>query len=324
MHYEPLQSALCELTDTTTLRRLGERIEQAFDGKRHGDLPDLFAVLDELPKLPQSPSGLDCAVVRLGAHEACPPASVRQLEATLRRLGPWRKGPFDVYGVHIDSEWRCDLKWQRVSPHIAPLSGRSVLDVGCGNGYYCLRMLGKGARQVLGLEPSPRFVLQFEALRRLMPPLHANVIPLRLEDLPEGLRGFDTVFSMGVLYHRRSPSEHLRDLYQRLAPGGQLVLETLTLPDGPTDVLVPDGRYANMRNVWAIPSKPKLLDWVTRAGFSSPELVLTATTTSEEQRRTTWMPHYSLAEALQTGDPSHTIEGYPAPRRSVVIANRNV
>ncbi len=58
---------------------------------------------------------------------------------------PWRKGPFSLYGVNIDTEWRSDWKWDRVLPHLSPLKGRLVLDVGCGGGYHMWRMLGEGA-----------------------------------------------------------------------------------------------------------------------------------------------------------------------------------
>jgi tRNA (mo5U34)-methyltransferase len=227
-----------------------------------------------------------------------------------------------VFGIHVDAEWRSDMKWQRVAPHLRPLGGRTVLDVGCGNGYYCLRALGAGAKHVVGLEPSPLFVVQFEALRRLLPPLPAYVLPLTFEELPDGVDRFDTVFSMGVLYHRRSALGHLKQLSTRLVSGGQLVLESLTLPGETVDVLEPDGRYANLRNVWVIPSRATLLTWLTEAGFSEPRVVDTTKTTREEQRSTSWMPHYSLADALAPDDETRTVEGYPAPLRSILVAEK--
>jgi tRNA (mo5U34)-methyltransferase len=322
MHYDPPERTLSELADFATCRRVGEQIASSFNALRHGDLPKLLSALDALPRLPESAPGLAGATVEVGKAGGCTASEAKKLESILRSLGPWRKGPFEVFGIRIDAEWRCDMKWKRVAPHVAPLGGRSVLDVGCGNGYYCLRMLGAGARRVLGLEPNPRFLLQFEALRRLMPPLAAHVLPLRLEDLPADVADFDTVFSMGVLYHRRSAAEHLQELHRRLAPRGQLVLETLTLPQGSSDLLILEDRYANMRNVWAIPSRHKLLDWVHRAGFSNPRIVSTAKTTVEEQRSTPWMPLHSLAQALEEGNGELTVEGHPAPRRSVVVAQR--
>lgn len=322
MHYEPLERALPTTAGHAARAEVRARIDNVFSPHRHGDLPHLLARIGELPNLPRGLLHLDKSAIQVGSPGACPPRVARDLEATLRALGPWRKGPFVVFGIHVDAEWRCDMKWQRVAPHLAPLDGRTVLDVGCGNGYYCLRMLGAGAGLVVGLEPNPRFALQFEALRRLMPPVPASVLPLRLEDLPDGVNQFDTVFSMGVLYHRRSAARHLESLFSRLAAGGQLVLETLTLPEGSGQLLVPRERYANMRNVWAIPAKTTLLQWVRQAGFEAAEIVSTDKTTSEEQRATTWMPGHSLLQALARDDDALTVEGYPAPRRSVVIATK--
>jgi tRNA (mo5U34)-methyltransferase len=175
---------------------------------------------------------------------------------------------------------------------------------------------------VLGVDPNPRFVLQFEALRRLMTPVPAFLLPLRLNQLPPGIGPFDTVFSLGVLYHRRCALLHLGRLRQRLARGGELVLETLTLPDGSAATLVPQGRYAGMRNVWAIPTIATLKAWLRSSRYRNVRVATTATTTSAEQRATDWSTARSLEHALQPGNPRFTIEGHPAPRRTFVVAER--
>ncbi len=146
------------------------------------------------------------------------------------QLHPWRKGPYEICGIPIETEWRSDWKWERLQPHIEPLADRLVLDVGCGNGYHGWRMLGEGARLVIGIDPTQLFVMQFEALRHFLGSQHPlRVLPLGIEDLPANLQGFDTVFSMGVFYHRRSPFAHLAELKGALRKGGELVLETLVI-----------------------------------------------------------------------------------------------
>lgn len=238
----------------------------------------------------------------------------------LMQLAPWRKGPFDVGGVHIDAEWRSDLKWRRVEGVIRPLEGRRVLDVGCGNGYYALRMADAGAAAVLGIDPTLLYVMQFLAViaHRQQPPV--AVLPLRLEELPGSCRAFDTTFSMGVLYHQRSPLEHLRQLRATLRPGGQLVLETIFIPGEESYACTPADRYARMKNVWLLPTLAELTTWLRRSGFGDVEIVDTAVTTVEEQRSTEWMTFDSLADALDPEDPTRTVEGWPAPRRVVAIA----
>ena len=237
-------------------------------------------------------------------------------------LNPWRKGPFQLGSIHIDSEWRSDLKWARVAPAISSLAGRRVLDVGCGNGYYALRMRGAGAAAVFGIDPTLLYIAQFAAVSRYFVPEPVHLLPLRLEELPAGSHRFDTVFSMGVLYHSRSPIEHLRQLRDTLRPGGELVLETLILPGDTAFSRTPTSRYARMRNVWHLPSEAELLTWLGRTGFRDAHVADVTATTIEEQRSTAWMTFDSLAAALDPDDPSRTVEGWPAPLRAVVIARQ--
>ncbi len=243
-----------------------------------------------------------------------------EIRTALQRLAPWRKGPFDLGDVHIDAEWRSDLKWNRLENAIAPLAGRNVLDVGCGNGYYALRMRRAGATAVIGLDPTLLYVMQFLAVNRFVCDPAAFVLPLRLHEVPAG--AFDTTFSMGVLYHQRSPLDHLRQLRDTLRPGGQLVLETIVLPGEERFARTPPGRYARMKNVWLLPTIPELLTWLDRTGFRDVDVVDTTLTSSGEQRRTEWMSFESLADALDPADPARTVEGWPAPRRAILLANR--
>ena len=240
--------------------------------------------------------------------------------ALLLQLAPWRKGPFDVGGAHIDAEWQSDLKWRRVQRAIEPLEGRRVLDVGSGNGYYALRMADAGALAVLGIDPTPLYVLQFHAVTAFMPPRPVAILPLRLHELPGPCHAFDTTFSMGVLYHQRSPLEHLRQLRTTLRPGGQLLLETIFIPGEESYACTPAGRYARMRNVWLLPTIAELTTWLRRTGFRDVEISDTSVTTIEEQRSTEWMSFESLAEALDPEDSTRTVEGWPAPNRVVVTA----
>ncbi|WP_343463541.1 tRNA 5-methoxyuridine(34)/uridine 5-oxyacetic acid(34) synthase CmoB [Pantoea sp.] len=244
------------------------------------------------------------------------------IEKLLRTLMPWRKGPYSLYGTDIDTEWRSDWKWDRVLPHISPLAGRTVLDVGCGSGYHMWRMIGAGARLVVGIDPMQLFLCQFEAVRKLLgDDRRAHLLPLGIEQLP-ALQAFDTVFSMGVLYHRRSPLDHLYQLKNQLVNDGELVLETLVIEGDENAVLVPGERYAQMRNVYFIPSAAALKSWLEKCGFVDVRIADHALTSVEEQRRTSWMTSESLAEFLDPNDSSKTVEGYPAPLRAVLIARK--
>src|SRR5690606_9070482 len=174
----------------------------------HGDLQRWYGAVQALPDLPVSEVEL---AQRFAFGGACDEATRAQLKTALQGLIPWRKGPFELFDVHVDTEWRSDWKWQRVAPHL-DLRGKRILDVGCGNGYYMWRMLGAGAGSVVGIDPNWLFLCQFLAIKNYLPDEPVWHLPLAFEELPARLQGFDTVFSMGVLYHRRSPIDHLLDL----------------------------------------------------------------------------------------------------------------
>ena len=291
------------------------RAEHRLQHHPHGDLPRWRTALENLPTV-AARTALDQAAPALGGAAA----DREPLQAALMTLHPWRKGPLCLGGVTIDSEWRSDLKWARLATHV-DLAGCRVLDVGSGNGYYGLRMLGAGARLVVGVDPTVLFVMQWLACRHFGSELANFVLPLGVEELPPGPAGFDRVFSMGVLYHRRDHLEHLRQLRSLLRPGGILVLETLVLPaDRPDDLLVPAERYARMRNVWAVPGTGRLGHWLEQAGFGDIRLIDASRTTVGEQRSTSWMRFESLEQALDPEDRARTVEGHPAPVRAIVLA----
>jgi len=285
----------------------------------HGKLAQWRDALGRLPAVEPSAADLRSPAIAtpqliLNRREQ---AAVRE---ALLQLLPWRKGPFEIGGISIDTEWRCDQKWDRLSQSIATLDDRLILDVGCGNGYYALRMRGQGARMVLGIDPTLLYVVQFQAIMNFIEPQPVHVLPLRLHELPPAMKAFDTVFSMGVLYHQRSPLDHLRQLRDTLRPRGELVLETLVLPDTQALARTPQDRYARMRNVWMLPSVAELRIWLDRCGFVDIKLVDLTATTTDEQRSTEWMPFESLAQALDPDDPTRTVEGWPAPLRAIVVA----
>ena len=299
-------------------------IEDALHPEGNGNLPRWQAALDTIQTFPKADSvSLNSAAITTQS-DTFSEAQKQQLEQALRVLMPWRKGPYDLQGIYIDTEWRSDWKWDRVLPHLRPLKDRKILDVGCGSGYHLWRMTAEGAKLVIGIDPSLLFMTQFLAVRQFVGETSTYFLPLPLEALPHSKLGggFDTVFSMGVLYHRRSPIEHIEDLKRQLKPGGELVLETLVIPEQHGQILLPDDRYAQMRNVWFLPSVKELAHWLKRCGFDNVRCVDLDQTSTDEQRSTDWMQWLSLKDFLDPNDPNKTVEGYPAPLRAVMIANK--
>lgn len=320
MDYQPLIARWRDSELDRWAQQLEQQIANGLSRKRYGDLARWLEALEELPPVQADAIQLNSARVGASVANQLTADTQQQLHAALTKLHPWRKGPFDLFGVHIDTEWRSDWKWDRLQNAIDSLEGRRVLDVGCGSGYHCWRMLGDGAKEVIGIDPTPLFVVQFWALQKYLQQDNAWVLPLPMEQVPAKLQAFDTVFSMGVLYHRRSPLDHLQELKECLRPGGQLVLETLVIAGELGETLLPEGRYARMGNVWFLPSTDTLLSWLRKLGFVDEQLVDACDTSTEEQRSTDWMTFHSLANFLDPEDATKTIEGYPAPRRAVVTA----
>lgn len=294
--------------------------EQAFDPEKNGNLPRWLKLYDELPELETERVDFQSAAVTCEGH--LNESALELVDKTLRGLAPWRKGPFQIFDTFVDTEWRSNRKWERLEPHLE-LKNKLVLDVGCGNGYYGWRMLGRGADCVIGLDPSLLYVMQHAILRKILGLHYSNfVLPAGDTMIPDNLRIFDTVFSMGVLYHRKSPLEHIQALSHALKAGGQVVLETLVIEGGDREVLIPDDRYAMMKNVWFLPSCGLLEQMMRKCGFEEVTVLDVTRTTVEEQRGTEWMTFDSLPEFLDPRDPSRTVEGYPAPLRAIVSGTR--
>ncbi len=290
------------------------------------DSPAIRQWRDAVAALPPGPeeitAELDSDIVGIGRPGQLGQDQLERLNASLERLIPWRKGPFRLFDTLVDSEWRSDLKWNRLRDHIQPLDGKLALDVGCGNGYHCWRMLGAGAARVIGIDPTLLFIAQFQCAKHFLPQQPVDLLPLGIEQIPANLQAFDSVFSMGVLYHRRSPIDHLMQLRDCLRRDGELVLETLVVDGKKGYALMPEKRYAGMRNVWFLPSPATLTQWLSRCGFRDIRCVDMSPTTAEEQRPTRWTNHRSLIDCIDPENPSRTVEGHPAPLRAIFIANR--
>jgi tRNA (mo5U34)-methyltransferase len=319
--YRSLYPQLAAMGQERWSEQLQATLPEKFALDGFGKMAGWLSALQSLPEIRPSRIALQDNVT-IGCGVDLGQLSREELIAKLQAFHPWRKGPYNFFDIEIDTEWRSDWKWERLLPHIEPLAGRRVLDVGCGNGYHGWRMRGAGADFVLGIDPFPVSVLQFQVMQRYLCDPQHHVIPIGIEDVPPNLACFDSVFSMGVLYHRRSPLDHLFELKGCLRPGGELILETLIVEGDQETIFMPPGRYAKMRNVWFLPSIAAMTLWLQRCGFTEIACVDTNRTSREEQRVTEWMHYESLADFLDPDDAEKTIEGHPAPLRAIFTAKR--
>ena len=322
MQYQKLLEILNENSMGNWSNLLKKQTPDFFNNINRSDFSRWLNVIHDLPFISASEFHLDLESVTIGNKIDCSDEERRHIKRQLKHLMPWRKGPYNLFGIVLDAEWRSDMKWARLEGQIKPLQDKLVLDVGCGNGYYCWRMLGKKAKYVVGVDPSLLFYSQFMAIKKYSPNCNIDLIPLGIESLPDKGLYFDTVFSMGVIYHRRDPIEHLRQLSKCLKSGGELIIESLVIDSDNLDVLIPKERYAKMKNVWSIPSVKLLVRWINDAGFKNIKIIDTTQTTIKEQRVTEWMKFESLANFLNQHNINRTIEGYPAPVRTIVISEK--
>jgi len=285
----------------------------------NGNIPKWTIALNELEAMPKGEIELNEPYISINQNGV----NSEILTNAFKKLLPWRKGPFMFNNLKIESEWQGDLKWKRLQNHISPLKNRRVLDVGAGNGYFTLRMALEGAKKALGIEPFLLFNYQYAAIKSLVGnEINAMLLPIRLEEMPKSAI-FDSVFSMGVLYHQKSHMEHLLKLKNMMAPGAELILETLVV-EGPKGYsLIPEGRYAQMRNVHCLPSIDTLKSWLADANFNNIKIVDISKTSPQEQRKTEWIGDNaaSLEDFLDPSDSSLTKEGHPAPTRVIIICH---
>ncbi len=285
----------------------------------NGNIPKWTIALDALKAMPKGEIELNEPYISINQNSL----DSEIIVSAFKKLLPWRKGPFMFNNLKLESEWQGDLKWKRLQNHITPLKNRRVLDVGAGNGYFTLRMAMEGAKKVLGIEPFLLFNYQYAAIKSLIGnEINAMLLPIRLEEMPRSAI-FESVFSMGVLYHQRSHMEHLLQLKEIMAPGAELILETLVVEGPKGYTLIPEGRYAQMRNVHCLPSIDTLKSWLADANFNNIKVVDISKTSPKEQRRTEWIGDNaaSLEDFLDPSDSSLTKEGHPAPTRVIIICH---
>lgn len=232
-------------------------------------------------------------------------------------LKPWRKGPFRINELFIDSEWQSFVKFNLLKPYLNEISGKIVADVGCNNGYYLFKMLEFNPKKLIGFDPSMRTFLQFKFVNALA---QTSIIYelLGVQDLPNYAFKFDVIFCLGVIYHRSDPVKMLKELKMSLNKGGVVFLDTLYI-DGEREIaLVPRQTYSKISNIHFVPSVTALRNWCERAGFSCFKVLTTKKTESFEQRKTAWSEGYSLQDFLNPNDENLTCEGYEAPKRVYV------
>ncbi len=305
--------------DRDQLRKLQDAQKHKFSQEIH--LKTLNSLKD-LPSIRPSILDFESETITIGSSKDLNGNEKEHLYLKLKSLIPWRKGPFNLFDINIDAEWKSHLKWNRLAPFLPDLKGKRILDVGCNNGYFMFKMASLLPEFVLGIDPMIPNYAQFKLLNHFANQPHLQFELWGQEDLIHFHHMFDVIFSMGIIYHHRNPIQQLLTLKKALRPGGHLILETIGINGSESHALFPEDRYAKMPNVWFVPTKSCFINWVKRAKFKNIEFLSENELTSNEQRLTSWCPppRQSLSDFLDPMDPTKTIEGHPAPKRFLLRA----
>ncbi len=306
IHYEPLR------------RYLDLQEKKLFQGKSS----TYWKLLQNQPDLRAERVLLNSPVIDIGSGEQINPSLSQMIESQLRIFSPWRKGPFSVFDIFIDAEWRSDWKWQRIEPYLMPLAGKKICDVGCNNGYYMFRMAAFQPEIIIGLEPIARYWFNFQYLQKFaaVPNLHLQLMGFeQLDFYPEF---FDTILLMGILYHHQDPLHILRLAHNALKPGGQIIVDSMTVPGQGPWALFPGKRYAKAPGVWYLPTADCLASWLHRTHFTNLVPIYDGELSCDEQRQTDWSAEESLIDFLDPLNSTLTVEGFPRPRRTYFSAHK--
>jgi tRNA (mo5U34)-methyltransferase len=162
--------------------------------------------------------------------------TAQQLAEEVERLRPWFHAIELPHGVWTKRESAGTEPadhpagtWEVIRRHLPDLAGKSVLDVGCGAGFYSVQAKRLGAARVLGVDARQHEIRQALLVRRAL----GLDIELRRQSVyrlsPARLGRFDVVLALGLIYHCKHFVLALEKLFS--VTGGLLIVETEVLPE---------------------------------------------------------------------------------------------
>ena len=250
-------------------------------------------------------------------------SEIKILKEALLSMICWRKGPYQLFDLFLDSEWKDYLKWNLIKPYLKNIGKKVVADIGCNNGYFMFKMMEFDPQEIIGFDPYKIYHYQFDFLQHFIKESKIKMLESGVEDLVTYPKYFDFILYMGVLYHRRKPLESLIHVFNSLKSGGQAIIETMILDgDDIAPVEIKD-RYSKMKNVYLLTTQNGFINWLEQAGFVNIKIIGITKTSIEEQRSTEFSPFDSLESFLDPNDDTRTIEGYNRPTRIAAICQRS-
>ena len=287
----------------------------------HGNLQQWKNILTKLPDISTNYLDFSKECIQIGNPKEINLSQLEILEKGLLNLRPWRKGPFNIFGLEIDSEWRSEKKWQRVEDYLPKIKGMRIGDIGCSNGYYSYKLLKLEPELIVGMDKTSLFIIQFLATKFYAKQIQELIIlPCSAEEFNPEFIDFDLLLSMGILYHAKNPSNHLASLQRLVKKNGYIILETIISNLKQNINIGKNQTYAGMSNIGTIFTKDNLIKLLNVSGFKNIQVINDSFTNISEQRTTKWMQGKSLSDFILSN--GGTLEGYPPVCRTIFIAQK--
>lgn len=288
---------------------------------KHGNKELWKDILLSLPAIESPIFKVEDGIINIGSKNDIGTKDFDKLKNLLLELSPWRNGPYNLFGIDIDSEWKSYMKWDRLKDNIPNLKNKNICDIGCNNGYHMMRALEASPNLIVGFDRTPLYIIQFLIFKYYLK--HINnifALPIPFEDYDVEEILFDIVFLFGVLYHKKNPFSFLNSIKEKMSSGGYIIIETL-VSDSSRDIEIEKGKtYVGMHNIYTIYTEDNFISNLSEQDFINIKCIDRSKTYSIEQRSTEWMNSHSL-ENFMISD-NQTIDGYDRPSRAIFIAQK--
>ena len=135
--------------------------------------------------------------------------------------------------IDVDSPGYNPNKWKRLEPILdsIEIENKSVLDIGCSDGYFSIECARKTSESVLGIDLDPLRIERANFINEVFELENINFDVVDLYDIPEN--GFDVVLGLGLIH--RVPDIHL--CLKKIAAIGQYVLLEFKTLEGDRPIL---------------------------------------------------------------------------------------
>jgi SAM-dependent methyltransferase len=113
------------------------------------------------------------------------------------------------------------LEWPILRELVGDVSNNSVLDLGCGFGWFCRWASDAGAKSVHGIDLSSKMLEGAKNAARQTDPVTYNIGDLETIQLPDG--SYDLVYSSLAFHYVKDLKRLIQEIYKSLIPGGRFV-----------------------------------------------------------------------------------------------------